>query len=164
MRLVTMAFTCLIGFAAIASIAGAHRQQPSRRRAPRERRRGFTDEKTWQALSVAQPTTVKAHNQFFNGVSCSSTTSCVGVGESANTADHAGAFAEVLSDGAFRVSKISWPANSQNSLNAVSCPTATYCLAVGGLGGFQTLACGKAAFVDLQRHDLDLGAALRAVP
>jgi hypothetical protein len=107
----------------------------------------FTNNKTWQALSVAQPTTVNAHDQFFNGVSCSSTTSCVGVGESVNTADHISAFTEVLAGGGFHGSKITWPANSQSSLNAVSCPTATtYCIAVGGLGAFQTLTGGKSAF------------------
>ncbi|MCW2932012.1 MAG: hypothetical protein JWM19_2974 [Actinomycetia bacterium] len=100
----------------------------------------------WRALNVAQPTAPNAHVQFINGVSCSSTTSCAAVGVSVNKSAHATAFAEVLSGGAWRYRIITWQTGQQSSLNAVSCTTTKFCIAVGGNGPFATLTNGKAAF------------------
>jgi hypothetical protein len=98
----------------------------------------------WTSLTVPQPTTPKAPHEYFNnftGVSCSSTTNCVGVGSSLNGPGHIGGFAEVMSNGAWHASTTAWP--SGLDVNGVSCPAANYCVTVGGIGSFLT---GKAAF------------------
>jgi hypothetical protein len=100
----------------------------------------------WGAVSVPQPTTASAHVQFFNGMSCTSTTSCVGVGSSVNRSNHSSAFSEVLSGGRWSAKTITFQSGQQDSLNDVSCASASYCIAVGGNGAFTTLAGGKAAF------------------
>jgi hypothetical protein len=101
----------------------------------------------WGAVSVPQPTTPAAHFQFFNGVSCPSLTSCVADGVTVNQSSNASAFTEVLSGGTWKIAGIpGWPAKQQNSLNAVSCASASYCIAVGGYGPFATLTDGKSAF------------------
>jgi hypothetical protein len=100
----------------------------------------------WTKLNVAQPTTTNAHFQYFNGLSCSSSMSCAAVGASINESSHASGFAEVLSGGAWHVSKVSWPAGQQTSLNAVSCTSASFCLADGGVGAYSTETGGRAAY------------------
>jgi hypothetical protein len=101
----------------------------------------------WSApVSLPQPTTANAHVQFFNGMSCTSTTSCVGVGTSVNGSNHSIAFAEVLSNGKWSARTITFQSGQQDSLNDVSCASASYCIAVGGDGAFTTLTGGKAAF------------------
>jgi hypothetical protein len=101
----------------------------------------------WGAVSVPQPTTPGAHFQFFNGVSCPSLTSCIADGVTVNQSGNASAFTEVLSGGTWKTAGIpGWPAKQQNSLNSVSCASASYCIAAGGYGPFTTLTDGKAAF------------------
>jgi hypothetical protein len=102
----------------------------------------------WSAVSVPQPTTANAHFQFFSGVSCSSVTSCMAVGVSVNTSNHSTGFIEQLVGTTWKVSKVTWPAGAQTSLNAVSCAQspAINCIAVGGDGAYATLAGGRAAF------------------
>ncbi|HEX3961449.1 MAG TPA: hypothetical protein VHZ03_33300 [Trebonia sp.] len=99
----------------------------------------------WSAPVGLQPTTANAHVQFFNGMSCTST-SCVGVGDSVNKSNHSSAFAEVLSNGKWSAKTITFQSGQQDSLNDVSCASASYCIAVGGNGAFTTLTGGRAAF------------------
>jgi hypothetical protein len=100
----------------------------------------------WSAPVSLQPTTANAHVQFFNGISCTSTTNCVGVGTSVNRSNHSSAFSEVLSGGRWSAKTITFQSGQQDSLNDVSCASANYCIAVGGSGAFTTLTGGRAAF------------------
>jgi hypothetical protein len=100
----------------------------------------------WRTLSLPQPTTTNNHFQYISGVSCPSTTSCAAVGVSVNGSNHSTGITEVLSAGAWHVKTVSWPAGQQSLLISVSCPTASYCIATGGLGAFTTWTNGRAAF------------------
>lgn len=100
----------------------------------------------WTAPVSLQPTTANAHAQVLSGISCTSTASCVGVGESVNRSNHTSAFSEVLSGGTWSAKTITFQSGQQDFLNDVSCSSASYCVAVGGNGAFTTLAGGKAAF------------------
>jgi hypothetical protein len=69
---------------------------------------------------------------LLNGVSCTSGTSCVAVGNYGDATDNQKALVEQLSGFTWTVSAVTLPAGGSNpSLNAVSCQAASACVAVG---------------------------------
>jgi hypothetical protein len=80
----------------------------------------------------------------FSAVSCSSATSCIAVGDRENTHQVARTLAESWNGSTWSVSTTQNPSGPWNDLYAVSCSSATSCLAVGTsiaqAGGNQTLA------------------------
>ena len=85
---------------------------------------------------------------YINSVSCTSTASCVAVGAqdkiSGPLAWHG--WAETFNGSRWTRAVLSLPANTPTALNAVSCATSSYCVAVGGAGPYTNGTTGKAIF------------------
>jgi hypothetical protein len=104
----------------------------------------------WRQVTDGVATPTQGVASFVDSVSCASSTSCaiVGVVTPAVSTNSAvwHAFTETLSGTAWTIENNGLPTNSATTLNAVSCPTTTYCVAVGGLGTYAKATTGKAAY------------------
>jgi hypothetical protein len=85
---------------------------------------------------------------YINSISCTSSVTCTAVGEqdkfSGALAWHG--FAETFKGGKWTRSTADLSASTLTSLDAVSCATSSYCVAVGGAGTFAHETTGKAIF------------------
>ena len=85
---------------------------------------------SWAVASLPVP--AGSTYSLLNGISCTSASSCVAVGNYGDPTDNQKALVEQLSGFTWTVSAVALPAGGSNpSLNAVSCPTASTCVAVG---------------------------------
>ncbi len=106
---------------------------------------------SWHQVSITQPAPTTGWFNFINGVSCTSATSCVAVGntgqlQSDNSVKIA-AFAEVHLSTGWTLTKVPMPASQQSLLLTPSCVSATYCVAVGGVGPYTSTNNGGHAAV-----------------
>ena len=86
---------------------------------------------------------------YINSVSCTGTASCVAVAEQDKISGALSwhGWAETFNGSRWTRAVLSLPANTQTFLDAVSCATSTYCVAVGGAGPFTNATTGKAIFL-----------------
>jgi hypothetical protein len=90
----------------------------------------WTSSTGWSITPVPLPT--EAKEAGFEGVSCSSSTECVAVGISVNSAGHFQPYAALWQGGSWTVKTVPSPPEAVNTmLEGVSCPSATFCIAVG---------------------------------
>lgn len=85
---------------------------------------------------------------YINSISCTGTAPCVAVAEQTKTTGAVSwhAWAETFNGSRWARAVVSLPTNTQTFLDAVSCATSTYCVAVGGAGSFTHSTSGKAIF------------------
>jgi hypothetical protein len=106
------------------------------------------DSKHWTQVTDAAVTPTQGHATYLNSISCATTTSCVAVGEWTNLTGtpvwHA--FAESLTGTAWTLGTVPLPGGPASQLDAVSCPTTTYCIAVGGQGPYTHTTYGEALY------------------
>ena len=102
----------------------------------------------WAEVTDAAPQPTQGFASLVDSVSCASTTSCAIVGQDVAVPTSSPvwhAFAETLSGTTWTLDSVPFPASPASTLNAVSCPTTTYCLAVGGFGTYANATTGRAA-------------------
>jgi hypothetical protein len=103
---------------------------------------------TWTRLTDAAITPQSGYATYINSISCTSSTSCVAVGEqdkySAATVWHG--FAETYNGSTWTRYNAGLTTSSESNLDAVSCATSSYCIAVGGVGTYAHTLTGKAIF------------------
>jgi hypothetical protein len=107
------------------------------------------DGKHWTQLYDAAPTPNEGSAGYINSLSCTSATACVAVGELtplSGTSVTWHGFTEVLTGSTWRLTGEPLPAGTNSLLNDVSCASATYCVAVGGYGPYNSNTGGKAAY------------------
>jgi hypothetical protein len=96
----------------------------------------------WTQVAVRQPTPQAGWFNFINGISCPSTVNCVAVGNTgqlqSNGSLKIAAFAEVRNSSAWSWSATSvpMPQGHPSLLLTPACVSATFCLAVGGVGPY----------------------------
>ncbi|HEX3957363.1 MAG TPA: hypothetical protein VHZ03_12130 [Trebonia sp.] len=103
----------------------------------------------WALVTDAALRPQSGYATYLNSISCTSSVACTAVGEqdkfSGALAWHG--FAETFKGGKWTRSTAGLPATSTpTALNAVSCATSTYCVAVGGAGTYAHQTTGKAIF------------------
>jgi hypothetical protein len=95
---------------------------------------------SFHLVTLPAPTAEKPYYDIIDGVSCTSSVDCAIVGTaSQQTGTNAYAnhgFTEVESASAWTVLNPPWPAGQQTFLDWVSCSSATFCVAAGGIGAF----------------------------
>jgi len=85
---------------------------------------------TWTRTASADPTS--ATTSVLSGVSCTSPTSCVAVGNDSGTSQQTTTLVKTLASGHWTITPSATPTGARNSsLNAVSCTNTTTCTAVG---------------------------------
>jgi len=95
------------------------------------------DGTAWSLSSVPAPS--GAVCVALTGVSCTSATQCFGVGSYTDSANNSFTLVERWNGTAWSIVAGTDPGGGSNQLNAVSCASATLCVAVG-VSGFQSLA------------------------
>jgi len=104
----------------------------------------------WKVLTDASPTPEQGSVDYVNDISCTSTTGCVAVGEvgsnaASTTTYHA--FAETLAGSAWTRDTVGFMGTGgQSFLNAVSCSSPTFCVAIGGVGPYSPYTAGKSTY------------------
>ena len=95
---------------------------------------------SWHQVSVAQPTPQSGWFNNIEALSCSSTTNCTAVGDiiqvQSNNTLTLHTFAEVHTASGWSLTSVPMPSGQQGFLKGMSCVSATYCLAVGGVGPY----------------------------
>jgi hypothetical protein len=94
---------------------------------------------SWHQVPVAQPGALIAD---IEALSCSSTANCTAVGAlfqmQGNNTLTTQPFAEVRTAAGWSLTSMPWPSGQQGLLDGVSCVSATYCLADGGVGPYNS--------------------------
>ncbi|MHB8263301.1 MAG: IPT/TIG domain-containing protein [Acidimicrobiales bacterium] len=93
----------------------------------------------WRSIEVQTPSGASTGGKYqqvaLNGVSCPSTASCIAIGTYVNSSNVALPLIETLSDGSWKPSVGALPTGmylaSGYAFSGLSCPTATYCVAIG---------------------------------
>jgi hypothetical protein len=85
---------------------------------------------------------------YVNSISCTGTANCVAVAEQTKISGAVSwhGWAETFNGSRWTRAVLGLPANTQTFLDAVSCATSSYCVAVGGAGSFTNSTTGKAIF------------------
>lgn len=94
----------------------------------------------WAQAKTPTPQTASGYQDALQGVSCPTATSCVAVGDYGKASGNtflATSFSETWNGSAWTVQPIA-STGGHNVLDAVSCPSATYCVAAGGAGAYTT--------------------------
>jgi len=102
----------------------------------------------WRQVAAPSATTATGDQDVLQSVSCASASLCEAVGTSGVPSGKnilSTGYAEGWNGSAWSLQKVSWPAGSHSSLFSVACPTAGYCLAVGGIGSYTTYNGGHIA-------------------
>jgi hypothetical protein len=102
----------------------------------------------WHDVVVPSATIAQGDQDVLQSVSCASATRCEAVGTAGAPSGknvYTTGYAEGWSGSAWSVQKVSWPAGTHSGLFAVACPSAGYCLAVGGIGAYTTYNDGHIA-------------------
>jgi hypothetical protein len=87
------------------------------------------DGTTWVIQRVSQP--AGTTDSYLNGISCSSPVACTAVGEWVNGTGSVFLLAERWNGTTWAIQHTPTPPGSDSVFNAVSCPSATDCVAVG---------------------------------
>lgn len=87
----------------------------------------------WSSITAVTPS--GASSPKLNGVSCGSPTSCIAVGRYVNSSGKARTLAEKYDGTSWTVLTTPSEEGGGNSLNAVSCTSASSCTAIGSAGG-----------------------------
>ena len=105
------------------------------------------DGTNWTRLTDAALTPQGGYATFLDSISCTSATACAAVGEQSKISGALSwhGFAETFSGTGWTRAVLGLPA-STTVLNAVSCATSTYCVAVGEAGPYNTGTTDKAIF------------------
>lgn len=94
----------------------------------------------WHQVAVRQPALPAQSVTEIDGLSCTSTTTCVMTGDTeqfhSNGTVTMSTFAEAQTAGAWSLTPVPMPAGQQSLLNSVSCTSATSCVASGGVGPY----------------------------
>ena len=100
---------------------------------------------TWRVQSTPNPT--GARSSYLSAVSCRSASACTAVGTDTNSLGYVLTLAEVWNGATWRVQSTPNPTGALRSyLSAVSCPSATGCIAVGS---FQTSALDEVTLAEV---------------
>jgi hypothetical protein len=102
----------------------------------------------WHDVVVPSATVAKGDQDVLQSVSCASSTRCEAVGTAGAPSGkyvYTTGYAEGWNGSAWSVQQVSWPAGSHSGLFSVACPSAGYCLAVGGIGPYTTYNDGHIA-------------------
>ena len=102
----------------------------------------------WHQVSAPSASTHSGDQNVLQSVSCASASRCeavgtLGVPTGKNILDTG--YADGWNGSAWSAQKVSWPAGTHSVLFSVACPTASYCLTVGGLGQYTTYNQGHIA-------------------
>jgi hypothetical protein len=102
----------------------------------------------WSIVTDAALRPQSGYATYLNSISCTSSGACTAVGQqdkiSGALAWHG--FAETFKGGKWTRSTADLPASALTNLDAVSCATSSYCVAVGGAGTYAHETTGKAIF------------------
>ncbi len=102
----------------------------------------------WHQLKATNASTAKGDQDVLQSVSCPSVTRCEAVGTAGAPSGkkiYTTGYAEGWNGSTWSPQKASSPAGTHSALFAVACPTAEYCLAVGGIGPYATYNDGHIA-------------------
>jgi hypothetical protein len=104
----------------------------------------------WTKLTDAVATPEGGVASYLSSISCTSTTSCVAVGEGTNAVETSSprwtGLSEELTGTAWAITSPSLPTCTDTYLNGVSCTSATSCIAVGGKGPYNYPTTGTAFY------------------
>jgi hypothetical protein len=121
LAVVLTSLTVTVGLVLLAQPAGASSSQ--------QVQRSSTAPSTWQ---IQKTPVLNAADGQFNGISCTSVSNCIGVGDRLNSKGAEVALAEVWNGTIWSATKALSPSGAEQSeLSSVSCVSASDCMAVG---------------------------------
>ena len=102
----------------------------------------------WRQVLAPSVSTQAGDQNVLQSVSCASASMCEAVGTAGAPSGknfYTNGYAEGWNGSGWFLQKASWPAGSHSAFYSVDCPSASYCLAVGGIGPYSTYNNGHIA-------------------